>query len=196
MNKLARLGFVLAILPIASCSSYNSTLATTVPQPQTPSSISVQDQKFIDQASSANMLEVESSTLALNRTRSPRTRTYAQTIMDDHTAAQQQLGQIAQANSVTLPSAMVTDDQGHYQTLNDTTRNFDGAYFREQTRAHQAAVDLYQSEISSGYNTDLRQFAQQTLPHLQQHLQMAQQDSRMPMRGGRRAMRSSAMPTE
>jgi putative membrane protein len=46
---------------------------------------------------------------------------------------------------------------------------------RGEVKDHEKAVKLFQKEAQSGQDPELKQFAQQTLPKLQQHLQMAQQ---------------------
>lgn len=51
---------------------------------------------------------------------------------------------------------------------------FDKVYARQQVMAHQQAVDLFQTYSQSGDNPQLKQWAAQTLPALQQHLEMAQ----------------------
>ncbi len=53
--------------------------------------------------------------------------------------------------------------------------DFDKAYIQAQVRAHQQAVDLFTAYVQSGDQADLKLWAAQTLPKLQQHLQRAQQ---------------------
>jgi putative membrane protein len=52
---------------------------------------------------------------------------------------------------------------------------FDQAYIQQQVQAHQTAVDMFRNYAQSGDDAKLKQFASQTLPALQQHLQMAQE---------------------
>lgn len=51
----------------------------------------------------------------------------------------------------------------------------DRLYLRQQATAHQQAVDLFRNYSRSGDNAQLKKFAAETLPALEQHLQMAQQ---------------------
>jgi putative membrane protein len=51
---------------------------------------------------------------------------------------------------------------------------FDRLYLRQQVMAHQQAVELFRNYSQSGDNPQLKQWAAQTLPALQQHLMMAQ----------------------
>jgi putative membrane protein len=52
---------------------------------------------------------------------------------------------------------------------------FDREYVRDMVQDHQKDVQEFQKEAQSGSNPQLKAFAQETLPTLQQHLQMAQQ---------------------
>ena len=54
---------------------------------------------------------------------------------------------------------------------------FDRAYMQQMVKDHQAAIELFQKQAQDGQNAQLKQFAQQTLPKLQDHLRMAQQIS-------------------
>ena len=52
---------------------------------------------------------------------------------------------------------------------------FDRDYIRGQITAHQETVQLFEYEIGSGQDSQLKNFASQTLPVLMRHLEMAQQ---------------------
>lgn len=182
MNTIARWGVALALLPLAACNSNPAMpLASTVPAPQTLPSVSAQDQNFVDQAATSDMFEIQSSELALKRSRNARTHSFAQRMIDDHTRSSQRLAQLAQANGIMLPTGLGPEQQRALAAIENTRRIFDSEYFRQQAIAHQAAIQTYESEASSGYNNDLKAFAQQTLPTLQQHLQIAEGGRKMPM---------------
>ncbi len=182
MNNFVRWGAALAFLPLAACNSNPAMpLASSVPSPQTVASVSAKDQQFIEQAMTSDMFEIKSSQLALQRSRNPRTRRFAQQMLDDHNASGQKLMALAQANGVTVPTAMGPEQDRAYAAIANTRRIFDSEYFRQQALAHQSAVVVYQNEIDGGYNNDVKAFAQETLPTIQQHLEMAQAARNMPM---------------
>ena len=70
-------------------------------------------------------------------------------------------------------------DQQHtalLQQLQDVNgAEFDRLFLTQQVTMHQQAVELFTSYGRTGDNPQLRQWAAQTLPHLQEHLRMAQQ---------------------
>ena len=47
-------------------------------------------------------------------------------------------------------------------------------YVQQQMIAHQNTIELFQQFAEQGDNPELQQFAEQTLPILQEHLEMAQ----------------------
>lgn len=181
MPKLARWGFALVLLPLAACNPNPSTpMASTVPMPQTLPTVSAQDQSFVQQAASSDMFEIQSARLALQRSRNPAVRSFAQRMIADHTKSSQQLAALAQAKGIVMPTGLDPEQQRMMAAMENTRRIFDQEYFRQQAFAHQATATAYQTEINSGYDADLRNFAQMTLPIVQDHLAMAER-----MRGRR-----------
>jgi putative membrane protein len=174
MDKLARWGLIGAVLLAASACSSNPPSVSTVPLPQTLPGVSAQDQAFVNLAASSDLFEIQSSHLALQRSRNPATRRFAQRMIDDHTKSSQSLAALAPAKGLILPTGLDPEGQRRLAAIDNTRRIFDQEYFRQQGEAHQAAVQAFETEISSGYDADLRGFAQQTLPIIQDHLRMAE----------------------
>ena len=53
-------------------------------------------------------------------------------------------------------------------------KDLDQSYDQIQVKAHQDAVALFEDYAKDGDNADLKKWAAATLPHLKQHLKMAQ----------------------
>lgn len=184
MQKLARWGFALALLPLAACNPNPSTpMQSTVPMPQTLPAVSAQDQSFVNLAATSDMFEIQSSKLAMQRSRNHATRAFAQQMITDHTASSQRLAALAQAKGIVLPTGLDPEQQRALAAIDNTRRIFDQEYFRQQGMAHATAVQAYQTEIANGYDADIRGFAQQTLPMIQEHLARAEQMRDANMRG-------------
>ena len=66
----------------------------------------------------------------------------------------------------------------HQRMLDDlkklSGKELDTRYDEIQKKAHQEAVDLFTKYSQGGDNPDLKQWAAKTLPHLKEHLAMAQ----------------------
>lgn len=138
-------------------------------------SLSHADKKFVDEAAMAGMAEVQAAQLALQKGSSDDVKQYAQHMIDDHTKANDQLKQIAQQKGVQLPTEM---DRHHKSEMNKLNKlsgaEFDKAYLKGEVGDHKKVVSLFEKEAKNGKDADLKQFASQTVPTLQDHLKSAQ----------------------
>jgi len=123
------------------------------------------------------MFEVQSAQWIMQQPNiDPSVKQAAQMIVDDHTAANNQLKDIASKNSLTVPQSIPPK----YQTMLDQLKSASGGdavkqWRDQQIRAHQDAIALFQRASTTVQNSELKSFAQQTLPKLQMHLQQLQQ---------------------
>ena len=137
--------------------------------------LSTADRDFVTKAASGGMAEVQSAQLADQHSTSPQIKQFAQRMITDHTAANNELSQIAKQQNLTLPAQPTAKDAAEEQKLRSLTgAGFDEAYVEGQLSDHQETVQLFRTEASSGQDPALKAFAQKTLPILEQHLQMAQ----------------------
>lgn len=146
-------------------------------------------------AAASDAAEIQTSQLALQKARSPRVKAFAQRMIDDHTKTTQQLMQIAQSKGVTPDATLNTVQQQALDRLKAARpAAFDRDYLRFQVSNHDDAVTAFQNEVSMGQDAELKAFAQQTLPIIQQHLEMARRLSgiRGPMH--RAAAHAAAAP--
>ena len=172
MTRFARWGFVLALLPIAACSS------TPAPAPvaaiPSPPPLSDQDSAFINAAAAGGLAEVQDGTVAAKQAARPAVRAFGQKMVDDHTPVNQQLMTLATSKGATPPTTLSDADQAMLTKLSAMHgRAFDTAYLRGQVTAHQQMAQILTKETTDGTDADLKAFAQQTLPAVQQHLAMA-----------------------
>jgi len=134
------------------------------------------DQDFVNAAAQAGIAEVEASKLALDKSKDEAVRKFAQRMVDDHTKANEKLKAIAQSKNLKV----ATWPSKKQQKKIDSLRKVSGGEFDERyaeffgVPAHKEAINLFEREAKSGNDKDLRQFAQDTLPTLREHLQMAQ----------------------
>jgi putative membrane protein len=129
---------------------------------------------FVNQAANSGMFEIQSSELALDKSRDDRVREFAQHMVRDHTQASEKLK--AAAGSIPLPTALDPEHAKMLQQLQqisgtDFTRN----YVQMQFEGHQKAVSLFDSYAQGGDNAELKEFAQKTAPTLRNHLQQITQ---------------------
>jgi putative membrane protein len=137
-------------------------------------SLNSTDQNFINMAAFSSNAEIDLARLALTQSGNDSIKMFAQTMITDHTMASGQLDSLASRYNVTLPTTL---DSAH-TALKDTLTGlsgtvFDSAYIKGQVNDHIAAIALFNNEVNTGNNADVKNFASSKLPVLQMHLQMA-----------------------
>jgi predicted outer membrane protein len=132
---------------------------------------------FVNRAAISNVFEVQSSQLAQQKAQNDRVRQFAQSMVQDHTAAGDKLKSATQGiQGVTVPTSLDQPRQQMVQTLQSASGpGFDRDYVQMQITAHRDAVSLFDQYAQNGDNQQLKQFAQQTLPALREHLHSVEQ---------------------
>ena len=131
---------------------------------------------FVNKVAQSDMLEVQTSQFVLPNADAD-TKPFAERMIRDHTETSNELKQLVQSGKVKaeLPFGL---DAEHKKKLDDlkrlSGRELDREYDRMQLQAHQEAVDLFSRYAQAGDNDELKAWAAKTLPHLQEHLAMAQ----------------------
>jgi putative membrane protein len=154
-------------------------LAQSVPEKSGVNStlgISPSTRDFVIEAANSDMLEIESSKLVAAKG-DAKDKAFAEQMIKDHTATSAELKALVSTGKVqvNLPPAMDKTHGAKLDKLNSLSGTaFTKAYEDMQVSAHKDAVSLFERYASSGDNADLKGFAAKTLPHLREHLKMAQ----------------------
>ena len=131
---------------------------------------SEQDAKWAVDVANGGMTEIELSKLAQTKATSQRLKDFANMMVTDHTAASDKLKQIAATKNITLPDKLSDDSQKKLDNLNKKSgKDFDKAYMDDMLAGHKNAVDKFKKGSSDLKDTDLKNFAAQTLPTIQMH---------------------------
>lgn len=142
------------------------------------SQLSSADNNFVMKAAQGGMAEVKLGQLAMDKASSQTVKDFGQRMVTDHTKANDQLKQVAAKDGITLPTSLDAKDQATYDKLSKLSgTQFDREYMRDMVKDHQTDVNEFRKESQSAKNPDVKQFAQQTLPVLEQHLTLAKEDS-------------------
>jgi putative membrane protein len=137
--------------------------------------MSAADKTFATKAATGGMAEVSLGELAQRNATSPQVKQFGERVIADHTKANDQLKAIARQQNLTLPTNLDAADRATEQRLQTMKGDaFDTAYMHDMVQDHQKDIADFQQEANSGQDPALKAFAQQALPILQQHLQMAQ----------------------
>ncbi len=130
-------------------------------------------QTFVKKASMSNLLEIESSKLALEKAQDPEVKAFAQQMIDDHTKAGNALkAAISESglNGLQPQTSLSEKEQEKMADLREESgEEFDEEYVELQEDAHDRAVELFEDYAEDGENAALQKFASSTLPTLKQH---------------------------
>jgi|GEM_PF-2009601 len=135
------------------------------------------DAAFMDDAAHAGHYEVEAAQLALKKGQSDAVKGFAKRMIDDHTAASQQLASLAAAKNHKLPDGPSLVQKGKLKLLG----THDGAKFDKSyidglgPKAHKETIELFEKASSKAHDPDVKAFADKTLPTLREHLKLAEE---------------------
>ena len=128
---------------------------------------------FLRDAAIGDMYEIESSKLALQRSKNAEIKRAAQVIIDDHTASSAKLKAIAAQLGKTLPTEMDERRKGMMDNLRAASaEDFDDRYLDQQTAAHHEALTAFNGYREAGPDAPLKQFAAETAPRLETHAKL------------------------
>ena len=134
----------------------------------------MQANSFWTEAAQGGLAEVALSNAALQHAQSTPVKEFAQQMVTDHTAANQELTQLASTKSVTIPTALTEKQQRDLDKLNGRSgADFDREYMKKMVADHEKMVRLFQREAERNADNDVKTFAAKHLPTLQSHLSMA-----------------------
>ena len=167
-------------LALLGCDKHSQTSGTTAgdlrPGQVTAEAGTATDRDFLGTAAQANLAEVDAGKLATKKAASPDVKKFAQMMIDDHTAANAELLELARKKNIALP----TEPDGAHQKaaaalaeLSGT--DFDRKYMTDMVKDHETAVSLFEKNASRASDADIRAFASKTLPTLRHHLDMARE---------------------
>lgn len=129
------------------------------------------DAKFMVNAASGGMAEVELGKLALKRSHNANVRSFGQMMITDHSKANRKLIALADSNRISLPQYPGKDEQKLSDDLmKKSGSNFDETYVDAMVKDHQKDIKDFQKEAQNAKNPEIKAFAQNTLPVLQKHL--------------------------
>jgi len=127
------------------------------------------DQQFVAQAIDGGNKEIAQAKAELHGTSNPNVRLFAQTMIEDHTAANAQIGAVARSIGMNVPPPPLSFALPAAMP--------DAAYMSDEIAEHQKTIELFEAEKING-TAPMESCAAQILPMLYHHLAMAQQFER------------------
>jgi putative membrane protein len=137
--------------------------------------LSSADRSFIINAEEANLAEIETAKMIEQKSTDPGVKDFANRMVIDHTQASQKLTTLAKNTGVTLPtepSAMERSQKSDLQKLSGA--KLDDAYLRDELQGHKQVISSFENEIEHGQDRATKDYAEQVLPTLEDHIRIAE----------------------
>ena len=133
------------------------------------------DTEFAVAAADGSMLEIQLGQLALTKASSPKVKEFAQSMVDDHSKANEELKGLAQTKNITLPTSISEEKQKDYDKLAEKSgADFDKAYSEFMVKDHKDDVDQFKKAAEKCEDAEIKSWAAEKVPVLENHLSMAE----------------------
>jgi putative membrane protein len=167
--------YVTAFLALACAVTASPAFAA---DPQGRSNLSGQEKNFVMDAARSSMAEKQLGDLAEQKASNDSVKNLAKEIKDEHTQSVEKLQQIASNKNVSFPSDLSRSDRTIVERLQKLSgEEFDKEYMKQTVKEHQKDVENYRQQAKNAKDADVKEYAQNTLPTLEQHLNRARQVS-------------------
>lgn len=144
------------------------------PQSANSGQPSQQDRQWLDYAATDNQGEIQESLLAEKKAHSPAVKAFVRLMVDDHVQVESRLAALVNGQSVSVPNGPGQKDAKIISELEPVSGpQFDQQFMHEQIQDHSDDIRKFSDEIKMTQDPDIRRFAIETLPILQQHLALA-----------------------
>jgi len=130
------------------------------------------EEHFLKEAAVDNMCEIKMSEVAQSQATDPQVKQFAQQMIQDHQQAGDQLKQLAESKGVKVPNDLPKMKQEGVDALKELQgKDFDQAYISAMKADHLKDVSKFSDKAQLAKDQDVKSFAAQLTPKLQQHTQ-------------------------
>jgi putative membrane protein len=162
-KALAALCGMFALSALGLASAQEVALATDSP-----------DAKFLMDAARGDVAEIKLGQLAQQKAQSEDVREFGKMLEEDHSKAGKKTSELAKELNVVPPAQPSAEQMAKYAELERLSgTEFDHQFAAEMVKGHQEEISKYEKQAQSG-NPKVAKLAQDTLPTLRHHLEVAQ----------------------
>lgn len=179
-TTLSTLCAVFFLITLASCGTQsNQDDSKEIAEEQNEQKFEESDQEddtdFAVTAADGGMLEVQLAELALTKASSSQVKEFAQTMITDHSKANEELKNLAQSKNISLPTSLSEENQKDYNDLAEKSgAEFDKAYCEFMVKDHKDDLEDFKKAADNAEDPDLKSWAAGKVPVLEHHLSMAE----------------------
>jgi len=133
------------------------------------------DRKFVEDAAEGGMMEVQAGQLAASKASDPNVKSFADTLVKDHSNANNELVQLANSKKVELPAAPSRSERKDIEKLGKLSgKDFDKQFVSMGVKDHEKDIKKFEKASGKVKDPELKAWIDKTLPTLRQHLAQAQ----------------------
>ena len=136
------------------------------------------DREFVQVAMDSNARELQLSMRAKEKAQSEAVREFAASMVQEHGKKGEELAVVSRRMTASGGPPLKRQDPAARALVNELDKvqgdQFDRRYMQAMVSDHRKAVRLYERQAKSGQDPQLKELAQQSLPALRRHLQLAQ----------------------
>jgi putative membrane protein len=141
-----------------------------------PVALTSSEKEFMTNAARGSMLEVQMGRLAADKATSPEVKQFGERMVTDHGQLGQKLQQLASNLNLTPEQQLSPEQQNAISRLQNLSgKAFDREYMKAMIADHVKDISEFQRAANQASNADIRQFASEALPVLQEHLKLARE---------------------
>ena len=176
MNRIVRLAIAFTLLPVAAGIARAQIANAPAGVVSASSALSPVDYNFVAQANLGAPFQIDSGRFAEKKATTANIRDYAHLMVVTHIPVVDALNTILQQKHIAPPPDTLL--HGAYDTMIASLNGergvmLDRDYVQGQVDYQKGNAALFQYEIQNGSDPDLKEFAQHTLPKIEDHLQRA-----------------------
>ena len=129
------------------------------------------DGDFLKVAAEADMTTTHLGKMAEDKASASEVKDFGRKLVLDHTSDYQQLSELAVKTGQTVPKAIDKEDNRRIASIEKYEgKAFDRAFVTAQVAEHEKLVKAFKDEAAHGDNSDIKAYANKTLPTIEGHL--------------------------
>jgi putative membrane protein len=130
------------------------------------------DVKFVKHEAAAGMAVVKLAELGVKKAANPDVKALAETIVAEHTKANEELAGLAKTKGVELSAMIDPADAGDFQKLEKSSGpEFDKEFLAQLTSGHKKCVSNFEAASKDAKDSDLKAWVDKMIPALKAHLE-------------------------
>lgn len=126
--------------------------------------------QFVVNATTGNLAEIQLAELAKQKSASAEIKELAKMLVDDHTAALNDLKTIASRKNISIPAELTDDAKNQLQKLTDEKpTEFDKSWTNQLMEKHQKTISDYEAALGTVTDPDILNWINTVLPKIRTH---------------------------